>query len=125
MRWYPFDTQICTMELFQNEETINANPVMVNYSGPVELTQHRVKKVAICSIIIKGKTGVIVEVTLGRPLFGAILTVLCQQVFLFCSARWLECFTETIWTWSLASTSHFSWFLPPCKFVCSHLLIYF
>ena len=50
-------------------------PTLVNYSGPRDLPQHFVKGVAMCPIMIKGRPGIIVEVTLGRPLFGALLSV--------------------------------------------------
>ena len=75
MKWYPFDTQRCKLQMYQNEDSITLNPISVNYSGPKELSQHTVKSVHICSMAIKSKSGVIVEVILGRPLFGTVLTV--------------------------------------------------
>ena len=75
MMWYPFDSQICTVEMYHTEDSITINPISINYSGPTELTQHFVKSVHICSVEIRNRPGAIVEVTLGRPLFGSILTV--------------------------------------------------
>ena len=75
MRWYPFDKQLCPLKMFPSESTVSLRPTIVNYSGPVELPQHYVQGVKICPFIIKDRPGIIVEVTLGRPLFGTVLSV--------------------------------------------------
>lgn len=75
MRWYPFDSQKCTLKMFHTEDSITLKPTYVNYSGPMELTQHIVKDVSICSMSIEDRPGIIVEVTLGRPLLGNFLSV--------------------------------------------------
>ena len=75
MAWYPFDRQICTIELFQDEDSILVNPVSITYRGLELLQQHYVMKTTFCSKIIDGKSGAIAEVYLGRPLFGNLLTV--------------------------------------------------
>ena len=75
MRWYPFDTQRCTLQMYQNEDSVTLKHISLTYSGPKELTQHRVKGVHACSMNFKNRSGVIFEVILGRPLFGTILTV--------------------------------------------------
>ena len=82
MMWYPFDTQKCTMELYHNEDSITLNPVNVNYTGPKDLPQHVVNDVHICNHIIHKKIGVLVEVVLGRPLFGTVLTIFMPTVIL-------------------------------------------
>ena len=74
-KWYPFDTQHCTMKMFHTEDSITLRPDFVNYSSTKKLAQHFVKDVKICPFIIKERSGIIVEVTLGRPLFGTILSV--------------------------------------------------
>ena len=75
MRWYPFDKQLCPLKMFPSESTVSLRPTFVNYSGPVELPQHYVKGIKICPYLIKNRSGIIVEVTLGRPLFGTVLSV--------------------------------------------------
>ena len=93
LRWYPFDIQKCTMEIYSPSSSITIIPSSVKYLGPKELTLHTVKNVTICSAVIRGNSGVIVEIVLGRPLFGTILTVfiptcillvLSQLVRVFC-----------------------------------------
>ena len=75
MRSYPFDNQRCTMKMFSSASSVTLQPTSVTYSGPVELTKHYVKGVAICSMTPNNKSGIVVKVYLGRPLFGTILSV--------------------------------------------------
>ena len=75
MRWYPFDIQRCTMDMFPSASSITLYPTFVTFSGPVNLPQHFVKEVNICPLIYKNETGIVVEIYLGRPLFGTILSV--------------------------------------------------
>ena len=82
MMWYPFDNQKCTIEMYHVEDTITINPVVVNYTGPEDLTQHVVRDVHICALVIHNRPGAIVEVILGRPLFGSVLTIFMPTVIL-------------------------------------------
>ena len=75
MRWYPFDLQNCKLEMFAIEPFLTMNPTGVRYSGPLELSQHYVKSVTICPSRIQKRSGLIVQVILGRPLFGTIISV--------------------------------------------------
>ena len=74
MRWYPFDTQRCTLRMFQ-DDSVTLKPIFVKYSVPKELTQHTVKGVHVCSMKFKNRSGVIFKVILGRPLFETGVTV--------------------------------------------------
>ena len=94
MRWYPFDSQRCTMEIFQSESSITLIPASVAYLGPLELTQHIVKNVSICQATIRGRSGIIVEVTLGRPLFGTILTVFMPTIILLVLSQVVRVFGQ-------------------------------
>ena len=73
MEWFPFDTQSCRME-FYHEDSVRLLPELVSYSGG-ELPQHFLRNITMCSTIIDGKKGVIVEIILGRPIFSSFLTV--------------------------------------------------
>ena len=75
MAWYPFDSQICSLQMFHTEASIAFNPVSVAYFGTKQLPQHYYKFVAMCSHNVSNRPGVIVEVHLGRPLLGSILTI--------------------------------------------------
>ena len=74
------------MKIYVPDKGISLIPDTIHYSGPQDLTLHFVKSVGFCSAKIKGKSGIIVEVVLGRPLIGSILTVfLPTGMFLFIS----------------------------------------
>ena len=75
MSWYPFDTQMCTMQFYMDEQSIAFTPANLTFSGPKEFPQRFVKDVKMCSLMIKDRPGIIVEVVLDRPLLGNILTV--------------------------------------------------
>ena len=93
MRWYPFDTQRCSMQMVHYEETITLIPLSVNYTGKKELSKHTVIGVYICSMSIKQGSGVIVEIILGRPLFGTILTVFLPTSLLLILSQMVKVFS--------------------------------
>ena len=82
MKWYPFDIQLCDIQLFHQERSISMRPMTVKYKGARRLAQHTVLSVNICSATVKDRPGVLVEVVLGRPLFGSILTAYLPTVVL-------------------------------------------
>ena len=92
MQWYPFDTQKCTMEIFPPSSSISFHPTFVNYSGPWDLPQHFVKMVKISPLITSDKSGVKVEVYLGRPLFGTVLSVFMPTTILLLLSQMVRIF---------------------------------
>ena len=82
MEWYPFDTQSCTMQFRNSYDSIDLVPSKVTYSGPKELPQHYVHTIKMCSALIKGDQGVIVEIILGRPIFSSFLTTTLPTIML-------------------------------------------
>lgn len=92
MRWYPFDTQECQMEMFSPDSSVTLYPIFAKYSGPVNLPQHFVRGVDICQVVIKGNSGIIVEVFLGRPLFGIILSVFMPTSILLVLSQMVRVF---------------------------------
>ena len=94
MRWYPFDIQKCTMEMHSSKSSVKIIPSSVKYLGPKELTQHSVKSVTICSTTVEGKSGIIVEVVLGRPLFGTVLTVFMPTCILLLLSQMVRVFGQ-------------------------------
>ena len=94
MRWYPFDTQRCTMQMIIFQNKIRLIPLSVNYTGPKELSQHYVKDLFICSLDIPDGTGIMVEVILSRPLFGTILTVFLPTSLLVILSHMVKIFSK-------------------------------
>ena len=86
MLWYPFDTQSCTMEfsLFQKyADFADLLPSKLTYSGPQNLAQYFINDMKMCSITnLSGSKGVIVIVTLYRPLLNNFLTVFIPTMIL-------------------------------------------
>ena len=76
MRFYPFDTQRCTMELKTAGNTNRSIKLMagsLSYLGPKDLTVYFIRKT---NMFLRAEDeAVVVEVTLGRRLMGTVLTV--------------------------------------------------
>ena len=92
MRWYPFNNQICKMFITETETLCALIPSSVTYSGPAELTQHIVKGVTICKTNKMERSGIIVEVILGRPLLGTTLTVFMPTSILLVLSQMVRVF---------------------------------
>ena len=82
------------MEIYSSLSSITIIPASVEYFGPKELTLHRVKGVTMCPATIKGKSGFVVEVVLGRPLFGTILTVFMPTCILLVLSQMVRVFGQ-------------------------------
>jgi len=83
MGWYPFDTQICSMEFrAYGNSRINIEIVedILLYSGPMELTQYFVRRSNMTSRL--EDEAVVVTVTLGRRLLGTALTVYIPTILM-------------------------------------------
>ena len=94
MEWYPFDTQSCTMQFRNDDDSIDFLPSGVTYTGPRELPQHYVWEVKVCSAVIEGDQGIIVEVILGRPLFSSFLTSTLPTSMLIIISQMATSFSE-------------------------------
>ena len=94
LRWYPFDVQECTMKLYSSISKVTTIPESVKYFGPKELTKHIVKGVSIHPATIDGLPGVIVVVIIGRPLFGATLTVFMPTLILLALSQIVRVFGQ-------------------------------
>ena len=93
MKWYPFDTQRCTMKIVEYRENYILILKYVTYAGPKELPQHYVKGIFICSMNIPDGAGIMVEVILSRPLFGTILTVFLPTSLLVILSQMVRIFS--------------------------------
>ena len=80
--WFPFDSQICFLQFFHDEDEIALRPVAVGYTGPALLSQHYLKMVNICLHRFREKPGIVVELQLGRPLVRSILTIFLPTIVL-------------------------------------------
>ena len=88
--WFPFDSQVCYLEFYQDQDDLVLMPIAVKYTGPKQLSQHNFKNISICKKTILGKPGVIVELHLSRPLFGSILTIFLPSVILVILSQMIQ-----------------------------------
>ena len=86
MSWYPFDTQICTMETSLTEDLDDFIKLLGNgyiNIGPSELTQYFIEDISLHkSKTNDGRQCLILSITLGRRLLGTILTVFIPTTLL-------------------------------------------
>ena len=94
MRWYPFDTQVCGMDLYSSSAFSVFNPKSVNFSGPKVLAQYFVKSFKLCSKILEDQKGISVVIVLGRPLLSNILTIFIPTAILILISHVSKVFEE-------------------------------
>ena len=85
MASYPFDTQICSMDLVLNVVQIPFCQLKVEellYKGPEELVQYFIRSRHMVQMKIDGSSGVRVYIVLGRRLLSNILTVYLPTILL-------------------------------------------
>ena len=85
MRWYPFDQQICTIDMVLDgvlDNYAHLVPGQLKFSGAKELTQYFVRSFKISKRNINNKGALIVSITLGRRLLGTFLTVYFPTILL-------------------------------------------
>ena len=85
MQYYPFDIQICTIDLVVDGNTakfLELQPGKLVYTGGANFAQYYVMSYDIYSSTVKGRTGVKVSLKLGRRLLGVILTAYTPTILL-------------------------------------------
>ena len=85
MSWYPFDQQVCHVEMMMAgvmENYAELIPGNLHFSGPKELTQYFIKNVDIKKAEIQTGKAIVISITLGRRLLGTFLTVFFPTILL-------------------------------------------
>ena len=85
MGMYPFDTQTCSLDFLLTETTDDfcmLQDGVLQYTGPMELTQYFIKHFYIQKAEVDGRQGVRVFVILGRRLLSNTLTVYLPTILL-------------------------------------------
>ena len=94
MEWYPFDTQSCTMQFTNEEDSVSFLQDTVVYTGPRDLSQHYVQEVNMCSKSTSKSDTIIIEIILGRPLFTSFLTTTLPTVMLVIISQMATSFSD-------------------------------
>ena len=92
--WFPFDSQVCFLQFYNDEEEIALTPVAVNYTGPTLLRQHYFKTIKICLHRFREKPGIVVELQLGRPLVGSMLTIFLPTILLVIISQMVQVYVS-------------------------------
>ena len=86
LRWYPFDTQWCTMEFRIPKDLgifVSLKDDMHIYSGPTELTQYFIRETTLHKKKIRGdQYAVTLRISLGRRLTATFLTAFMPTILL-------------------------------------------
>ena len=80
--WYPFDTQVCKMELASTDSNITLHPSGLKYNKKISLSCYAISKIRMCKSVIADMNAIVVEVTLERPIVNFLLTVFVPTILL-------------------------------------------
>ena len=83
--WYPFDQQVCCMEMLSDGELetyVNLLKGGVEFSGKKELTLYFIKSYMMNKRTIRNREAVVISITLGRRLLGTFSTVFFPTILL-------------------------------------------
>ena len=98
--WYPFDTQICRMEIISEKSSTDIHPSSLDYDPNISLDRYTLTSIRMCKSEIKDKKAIIVEVTLGRPIVNNLLTVFVPTMLLviisFTARRFAEEYIDMV-----------------------------
>ena len=80
--WYPFDTQVCQMQIASKFPAAELNPVVLQYNHNISLDRYTLSSIRMCKSAINDLKAIVVEVTLGRPIVNNLLTVFVPTMLL-------------------------------------------
>ena len=80
--WYPFDTQMCRMEMTSTVSHINIHPLNLEFDHNISLSRYTLSNIRMCKSVITNMNAIIVEVTLNRPIVNFVLTVFVPTILL-------------------------------------------
>ena len=82
MRWYPFDTQRCTLLLkMHGDSFVDLLKENLDYSGPKDLMMYFIKDRLFKTETISGVLAIKVEIVLGRRLLSILMTTILPSSF--------------------------------------------
>ena len=93
-QWYPFDTQVCRMEIVSRERHTEFHPVQLTVNPAISLNSYTLTKIKMCRSNILEKEAVVVEVTMGRPIIHNFLTVFVPTILLIVISFTARAFAE-------------------------------
>ena len=81
-QWYPFDTQVCRMEMVSREDNTEYHPVNLFHNTKIALNSYTLTKIKMCRTRLLDKEAIVTEVTMGRPIMNNFFTVFIPTILL-------------------------------------------
>ena len=80
--WYPFDKQVCQMQIVSKFSTADLHPVKLQYNRNISLDRYTLTSIRMCKSAINNNKAIIVEITFGRPIVNNLLTIFVPTMLL-------------------------------------------
>ena len=93
-QWYPFNTQVCLMEMISREDHTEFHPVKLFHNPAISLNSYTLKKIKMCRTRLLDKEAIVTEVTMGRPIMNNFLTVFVPTTLLLVISFTARAFVE-------------------------------
>ena len=93
-QWYPFDTQVCRMEMISRVGNTEFHPVNLFHNPAISLNSYTLTKIKMCRSRLLEKEAIVTEVTMGRPIMNNLLTVFIPTTLLLVISLTARTFTE-------------------------------
>ena len=93
-QWYPFDTQVCRMEMISREDDTELHPVNLFHNPTISFNSYTLKKIQMCRSILLGKEAIVTEVTMVRLIMNNLLTVFIPTTLLVVISFTARAFAE-------------------------------
>ena len=98
LHWYPFDTQVifafichpsktaesqaCRMEFVKGTDFTELQPIELDFNREISLGRYSINNIQMCNSMVGNVEGIVVEISLGRPIVSNILTVFIPTITL-------------------------------------------
>ena len=80
--WYPFDTQVCRMEMYRPMVRADFHPTLLQHNANITLNCYTLSRIRMCKSTVHETEAIVAEVTLGRPIINNLLTVFVPTILL-------------------------------------------
>ena len=90
--WYPFDSQVCRMEILSSKSSTELQPTLLQHNPNISLSRYTLRRFRMCKTVFEDLPGIIIEMTLGRPIVNNLLTVFVPTLLLVTISFAARCF---------------------------------
>ena len=93
-QWYPFDTQVCRMEMISRSGNTEFHPVSLLHNPAISLNRYTLTKIQMCRSRLRNEEAIMTAVTMGRPIINNFLTVFIPTTLLLLISFIARAYTE-------------------------------